>query len=239
MFSYQALQEAVPLSCLDRKMKINLFLKSCLPSAPPHNKLYFQRLDQKTLFFEVIRRTKCTIICDISERGVCYCSSHFGAFCWAKSSGRCLTKEGPCPCLYGLPECPRTFLVIFSKRGHTHSLPQFPSRSGHLQIQGQALNQRWHHKDRELQEYASRCPGHRVRGFPILHRACAYLQGMERGFVYISRRTCEIKKAEDQQHGSRTGWVSWGRRHRGLNHTSGFHRKQQENSNCSLLTTGR
>lgn len=133
-----------------------------------------------------------------------------GAFCWAKSSGRCLTKGGPCPCLYGLSECPRTFLVIFSKRGHTHSLPQFPSRSGHLQIQGQALNQRWHHKDHEPQGSASRCPGHRVRGFPILHRACAYLQAMERGFVYISHRTCEIKKAEGQQRGSHAGWVSWG-----------------------------
>lgn len=48
--------------------------------------------------------------------------------------------------------------------------------------------------------YASRCPGHSVMGFPILHRACTYLQGMERGFVYISHRMSEIKKAEGQQH---------------------------------------
>lgn len=123
-----------------------------------------------------------------------------GAFCWAKSSGRCLTKEGPYPCPYGLPECPRTFSVIFSKRDNTYPLSQFPSRSGHLRIQGQALIQRWHNKDHEPQAYASRCPGHSVMGFPILHRACTYLQGMERGFVYISHGTSEIKKAEGQQH---------------------------------------
>lgn len=142
-WSCQALQQAISLSCLDRKEgedenKPFFFLKkkkkACHASPPPPINFILRSWTRKHcfFFFEVIWRTNCTIVCDISELG--------GWHSLLLPPGdHLLTTAGPRPCFYGLPECLRTFLVSFNQRDFAYSLPQFPSRSGHLQIWGQAL----------------------------------------------------------------------------------------------------
>lgn len=236
-WSCQALQQAIPLSCSDRKegkMKTTLqtpfsfFKKSFLP---PHNKLYFEKLDKKTLllvFFKIVWRINCTIICDISELGGWHSLLLPPG---AKSSGSCLTEEGPRPRFYGLPEGLRTFLAILNKRDSTYSLSQFLGRSGHLQWF------RWYQKGHKPRVCASRCPGDSVRAFPTLHTACIHYREWREGFSSIGNRTSDVRRAEGQQHCS-PYWVGWGKRASVAWSTSVFIGSNRKNSNCCLLTTG-
>lgn len=201
--SYQALRQATPLSCLDRKMKRNLFFwkprsqQTLFQEAGPENIVFWSHLKNKA--HHHLRHLWTWSLMLLLP---------LGAFCWAKSSGRCLTKEGPCPCPYGLPECPRTFSVIFSKRDNTYSLPQFPSWLGHLRIQGQALIQRWHNKDHEPQVYAPDVRVTQLRVSPFSIGPALIYRGWKEDLSISATECLKSRRQRDSSIEARTGWVS-------------------------------
>lgn len=115
--SYQALQQG--------RWKPSLFWKLPPLSPTPQQTLFWEVGPENTVFLKSSGELSAPLFLTSLhvEFGI---SPPAGAFCWAKTSGSCLTKEGPCPCLYGLPERPRTFLVIFSKRDNTFFSPTVP-----------------------------------------------------------------------------------------------------------------
>lgn len=128
MYSCQVFQQASSLSCLDRKRKTNLSFEN----PPPHQhcptiNFILRNWTRKhccDFFFESSEElTVPLFMTSLNLEADTHCSSHLGPSARPSHSGSCLTKEGPCLCLYGLPECPRTFVVIFNKRGFTYSLP--------------------------------------------------------------------------------------------------------------------
>lgn len=131
-----------------------------------------------------------------------------GAFCWAKSSGSCLTKEGPCPCLYGLPECPRTFSVMFSKRGNTHSLPQFPSRSGHLQIRARPFIRDGTKRTMSLRSLLPDVRVTRLWVSPFSIGPALIYRGWKEDLSTSATEPLKSRRQRASSTEARTGWVS-------------------------------
>lgn len=246
-WSCQALQQAISLSCLDRKegedenKPFFFFLKKrkklAMPPLPTPNKFYFEKLDKKALFFFFFLKsseelTVPLFVTSLNLKADTHCSSHLGTICWQRQVLVLVFMGSQSALEHSWSVLIREISPILS---HSSQVDQVTCRYGTW-----PLVQRWHPKSHEPQEYVSRCPGDVVRGFPLLHSACTHLQGMERGFFYIGNRTSQVRKAGGQQHWSPVlgGWVSGGEGIRSLEYMSvfiGSHRKIQT---AFLLTTG-
>lgn len=203
-WSCQALQQAISLSCLDRKEgedenKPFFFLKkkkkACHASPPPPINFILRSWTRKHCFFFLKSSEELTVplfVTSLNLEADTHCSSHLGTICWQRQVLVLVFMGSQSALEHSWSVLIREISPILS---HSSQVDQVTCRYG-----ARPLVQRWHPKSHEPQEYVSRCPGDVVRGFPLLHSACTHLQGMERGFFYIGNRTSQVRKAEGQQH---------------------------------------